>query len=58
MPKNLNFSRRIYFLSFLRDRHTLRPFFSVWMMLKIVERDWMMNLRGVHMSYHFDKTND
>ena len=48
--------RRMTFLSFLHDRHTLDPFFSDWLMLKIVERDWLMNLRGT--SYRFDKTND
>ena len=40
----------------LRDRHTLHQFFSAWLMLKIVERDWLMNLRST--GYRFDKTND
>ena len=48
--------RRISFLPFLRDRHTLSPFFSDLLMLKIVERDWLMNLRGT--GYRFDKAND
>ena len=33
----------------------LRPFFSDWLMLKRVECDWLMNLRGAF--YRFDKTN-
>ena len=35
---------------------TLRSFISDWLMFKIVERDWLMNLRGT--GYPFDKTND
>ena len=31
-------------------------FLSDWLMFKIVERDWLINLRG--MVYRFDKTND
>ena len=31
-------------------------FFSEWLMFKIVERDWLMKLRGT--VYRFDKTND
>ena len=50
------FPRRTSFLLFLRDRHTLRPFFSDWLMLKIVECDWLMDLCG--MGYRFDKTNN
>ena len=34
----------------------LRPFFSDLLMLKIVERDWLMYLRGT--VYRYDKTND
>ena len=34
----------------------LRPFFSDWMMFKIVECDWLMNLRGT--GYPFDKIID
>ena len=35
---------------------TLRSFISDWRMFKIVERDWLMNLRGT--GYPFDKTYD
>ena len=36
--------------------HMLRPFISDWLMFKIVECDWLMNLRGT--GYPFDKIND
>ena len=48
----LNFST----ILFLHDHHMLLPFFSYWLMFKIVRCDWLMNLCG--MGYHFDKTND
>ena len=28
----------------MRRGHSLRPFISDWLMFKIVERDWLMNL--------------
>ena len=34
----------------------LRPFISDWLMFKIVECDWLMNLLG--RVYSFDKIND
>ena len=40
----------------MRRGHTLRPFISDWLMFKIVECDWLMNLRCT--GYPFDKTND
>ena len=33
-----------------------RPFISDWLMFKIVECDWLMNLLGT--GYPFDKIND
>ena len=40
----------------MRRSLTLGPFISDWLMFKIVERDWLMNLRGT--GYRFDETDD
>ena len=40
----------------MRRGHALHAFTSDWLMFKIVERDWLMNLRGT--GYPFDTTND
>ena len=55
LPKKLIFSATNNVFIVLPDRHTLRPFFSDGLMVKIVECDWLMNLRGT--VYCFDKTN-
>ena len=56
LPKNAKFSatnRYRFYRSYmhLRSAH----FISDWLMLKIVKRDWLMELRGT--GYRFDKTN-
>ena len=40
----------------MRRGLTLRPFISDWLMFKIVQRDWLIDLRGT--GYRFDKSND
>ena len=44
------------FYANMRKGLTLRTLISDWLKFKIVERDWLMNLRGT--GYRFDKTND
>ena len=53
LPKKLAFSaKKIVLIVFSFFTH----FFSDWLMFKIVERDWLIKLRGA--VYRFDETND
>ena len=55
--EEIEFFRDEYrFYRFLRDHHTLRSFFSDWLMFKLVERVWLMSLCGT--VHRFDKTNN
>ena len=58
MPKKLDFFSRDEnrFDHFLAIATRSAHFFNDWLMFKIVERDWLMKLRGT--IYRFDKTND
>ena len=48
-PKKFEFSTNV--VRFYRSSasmhsgHTIRPFISTWMMFKVVDRDWLMNVR-------------
>ena len=57
LPKNLSFSAtNVVFIVFTAIAIRSAHFFSDWLMFKIIERDWLMNLRGT--SYRFDTTNE
>ena len=54
LPKKLNFyATNIVFIVFTRSPNAPLIFHSDWLMFKIVERDWLMSLRGT--VYRFDK---
>ena len=59
-PKKCEFSTNEHcfyrFSASMRRGHMLRPFISDWLMFKIVECDWLMNLRGT--GYPFININD